>query len=118
MRGKVPRKHSNGTELRGRRAEGIFWDTTLPPGLAGRRDAADHFTEARNMKRAWHEARESVVDLFSHFNGAAARRRRVLKSLWSKSLLVFAVGVLGAAPALSQTQVNSITASPGCVDRT
>jgi hypothetical protein len=62
MRDKVPRKHSNGTELRGRRAEGIFCDTTLPPGLAGRRSAADHFTEAKNMKRAW-SAAQSVVRL-------------------------------------------------------
>jgi hypothetical protein len=57
MRDKVPRKHSNGTELRGRRAEGIFCDPTLPPGLAVRRSAADHFTEAKNMKRAWSAAR-------------------------------------------------------------
>ena len=63
------------------------------------------------MKRALGEARERVVGQVSRFNHAASRTR-FLKPIWAQCLLLFALGVLGASPAWSQTQVNSITASP------
>ena len=63
------------------------------------------------MKRARHEARERVVGQVSRLERAAARGR-VLTGLWAQCLLLVALGVFGASPAWSQTQVNSITASP------
>ena len=63
------------------------------------------------MKRARHEARGRVVGFDSRFN-RAAWKEKFLKPIWAQCLLVFALGVLGAVPAWSQTQVTSITASP------
>ena len=115
MRRTVPIRVNTGAELGECRAEGIFCRLQGVAGSGGRRFAAAIFIEARKkMKRARYEARGRVVSEVSRF-GRAARKTKFLKLIWAQCLLVFALGVFGAAPAWSQTQVTSITASPDIV---